>query len=326
MPVVTPSSADWPRPLGATGLTVSAIAAGGGPIGGMPQLFGYDVPERQGIDLVRDILESPIRVIDTSNGYTEGESERRIGIGLRESGGVPPGFLVATKVDARDGDYSGNRIRDSIRESQDRLGIETFPLVHLHDPEFHPGAALEEPGGAIEALVRLRDEGVIQHLGVAGGDVAFMHRMLDFGAFEVILTHSRLSLLDRSADDLVARAADSGLGVMNAAVLGGGMLASRSMNSLYGYRPAHAEVIAAATALHDLADEYGVRLADAAVQHSMRDPRVDVTIVGFSKPTRLAALLASLEHPIADEFFTRADALRPSPDLWLDAGVTPPKG
>ena len=42
---ITPASPDWLRPLGSTGLTVSAVSAGGGPIGGMPELFGYDTPE-----------------------------------------------------------------------------------------------------------------------------------------------------------------------------------------------------------------------------------------------------------------------------------------
>src|ERR1044071_4618560 len=74
-PPVTPESSDWLRPLGPTGLTVSAVAAGGGPLGGMPELFGYDTPEQQAVGIVHDILASPIRVIDTANGYSDGKSE-----------------------------------------------------------------------------------------------------------------------------------------------------------------------------------------------------------------------------------------------------------
>jgi D-threo-aldose 1-dehydrogenase len=106
---------------------------------------------------------------------------------------------------------------------------------------------------------------------------------------------------------------------MNAAVLGGGMLASRAADRLYGYRPARPEVRAAAQALHDLADELRVSLPDAAVQHSLRDPRVDVTVVGFSKPERVAALLTSLATPVPDAFWERAAALAPDPAAWLDA-------
>ena len=315
---VTPSSPAWMRPLGSTGLVVSAIAAGGGPVGGMPELFGYDVPEEQAIQLVREIVAGPIRAIDTANGYSGGRSEERIGAALRQAGGLPPDFLVITKVDARDGDYSGSRIRDSIRESRDRLGLSTFPLVHLHDPEFHPDAGFELPGGAIEALVELRDEGVIGHLGVAGGHTPTLHRMLDLGVFEVVLTHSRLTLLDRGADELVDRARAEGLGVVNAAVLGGGLLASRTARPLYGFRPARPEILDAARSLHDLADELGVSLPDAAVQHSLRDERIDMTVVGFSKPARLSRLFQSLSTPVPEEFWRRADALLPDRTVWLD--------
>jgi D-threo-aldose 1-dehydrogenase len=320
MSVPTPDSPSWLRQLGRTGLTVSAIGAGGGPLGGMPELFGYDTPEEQGVGLVEDIVTSPIRVIDTANGYSDGRSEERIGTALRRLGGVPDGVLIATKVDAKDGDYSGRRIHDSIRESRERLGLDHLPLVYLHDPEFHTGVDFGGPGGAVEALVALRDDGVIGHLGVAAGHTPTIERMLDLGVFEVVLTHSRLTLLDRGADGLVDRARREGLGVVNAAILGGGLLASRSARPLYGYRPARPEILEAAARLHDLADELGVSLPDAAVQHSLRDERIDMTVVGFSKPDRIPRLLERLRTPVPDEFWRRADALLPDSSLWLDAG------
>jgi len=315
---VTSSSSEWIRPFGRTGLSVSAITAGGGPIGGMPKLFGYDVPERQGIDLVRKLLHSSIRAVDTSNGYSDGKSEQRIGVAIREEGGLPADFLVATKVDARDGDYSGRRIRDSVKESQDRLGMDILPLVQLHDPEFHPVEQFGLPGGAVEALVALQDEGIIGHLGVAGGHTPTLHRMLDLGVFEVLLTHSRLTFLDRGADDLIDRAKEEGIGVANAAVLGGGLLAKRNAKPLYGFRPARPEILAAAAQLHDLAHELDVSLPDAAVQLSLRDPRIDTTVVGFSRPERIATLLSSLEQNIPEQFWDRAAELMPDRDLWLD--------
>jgi len=317
---VTPAAPHWMRPLGGTGLEVSAVSLGGGPLGGMPDLFGYDNPEEQGVELVRRTVGSPIRVVDTSNGYSEGRSEERIGKALADLGPErTAGFLVATKVDAKDGDFSGRRIRDSIRESQDRLGMEFLPLVHLHDPEFHPEAGFELPGGAIEALVQLRSEGAIGHLGVAGGHTPTLHRMLDTGAFEVVLTHSRLTLLDRGADELIDRCRAEGLGTINAAVLGGGLLAKRSAKPLYGFRPARPEVLEAARRLHDLAEELHVSLADAALVHAVRDPRIDTTVVGISGPDRLPGLLSSLDTVVPEEFWERAATLLPGRDLWLDS-------
>ena len=160
---------------------------------------------------------------------------------------------------------------------------------------------------------------MIVHIGIAAGHVPTVDRLLDTGAFEVLLTHSRATLLDRSADPLIDRARAAGMGVANAAVLGGGLLASRTTTPLYGFRPARPEILAAASALHDLADGFGIALADAAVQHSLRDDRIDTTVVGFSKPGRIPHLLASLGTPIPDDFWVRAEQLLPDSALWLDA-------
>ena len=309
---------DWLRPLGATGLITSAIVAGGAPIGSMPEMFGYDVPAEQAIGLVTEILRSPIRLIDTSNGYSDGESERRIGEGIRRSGGVPSGHWISTKVDGKDGDYSARRVRRSIEESSHRLGLDTFPLVYLHDPEYALDQGLDAPGGAVEELVALRDEGIIGHLGVAGGDVQVMHRFLDLDVFEVLLTHNRYTLLDRSADALITRASEAGLGVMNAAYLGGGMLANPHRSTNYGYRPASEATRAAAIALHDLCQDWDTDLPTAALQFSLRDPRIHGSVVGISKSERLDSLTTAVTRTLPDAFWVDAQTLLPDPSHWLE--------
>lgn len=321
---VTPDSADWMRPLGATGLTVSAVTVGGAPLGSMPQNFGYEVAEQDAVRLVRDVLASPLRTIDTSNGYSGGESERRIGLGIAkyaaEQGGVPQDLLVITKVDARDGDYSGDRVRASVAESSERLGISPLPLVHLHDPEFHDFDAMTAPGGAVDTLARLREEGVIGHIGLAGGDVHELARYLELGVFEVLLVHNRWTLVDHSAEALIRDARQRGIAVVNAAIYGGGILANpRGGSTTYGYRAAAPETLAAIAAMDDLAHRHGTDLATVALQASLRDPLVDTTVVGFSKPERIEAIVRSTRVELPDEFWDELDALRPPPHVWLDA-------
>ena len=73
------AATNWLRPFGTTGITASAICMGGAQLGSMPELFGYEVTEDAAIDLVRQVMDSPIRFLDTSNGYGGGRSEERIG-------------------------------------------------------------------------------------------------------------------------------------------------------------------------------------------------------------------------------------------------------
>ena len=51
--MTAPSTPDWLRPLGATGLTVSAVCAGGAVLAGMPEVFGYDVSPAESITVIR---------------------------------------------------------------------------------------------------------------------------------------------------------------------------------------------------------------------------------------------------------------------------------
>ncbi|SEQ97193.1 aldo/keto reductase [Microlunatus flavus] len=309
----------WRRALGATGLQVSAVCIGAAPLGGMPAKYGTDITDDQAVDLVRAVLGSPFRFLDTSNGYSEGRSEARIGRAVRLAGGVPDDFLLATKVDAKDGDYSGDRVRRSAEESLERLGVDHLPLLHLHDPEHHDAAALTGPGGAVEALVALRDEGVVDHLGLAGGDVSVMDRYLDLGVFEVLLTHNRWTLVDGSAGPLLERCAADGVGVVNAAVFGGGVLARPEAGiTRYAYRPVRPATAAAVAAMAAACRRAGTTLGTAALQHSLRDPRVDSTVVGVSRPDRLASLLEQAVEPLPDALWEELAELRPSPEHWID--------
>jgi D-threo-aldose 1-dehydrogenase len=309
----------WLRPLGNTGLIASAVTAGAAPLGSMPEAFGYDVSEEAAVELVEAILSSPIRTIDTSNGYSDGRSETRIGMGIARAGGLPADFLVATKVDALDSDYSGDRVRASVRESKARLGLETLPLVYLHDPEFHPFSELASPRGAVETLVELKKEGEVGHIGVAGGDVHELAKYLDLGVFEVLLTHNRWTLVDRSAGELIDRARATGVAVVNAAIYGGGILANpRGGATRYGYRPASEATLAAIPAMADLAERYDTDLPTLALQASLRDPKVDSTVIGFSRIGRIDGIVHAAAQELPRELWQSLESLLPGRENWLD--------
>ncbi|MBD7917882.1 aldo/keto reductase [Cellulomonas sp. Sa3CUA2] len=315
-----PGGPGWMRPLPGTGLTVSALALGGSPLGSMPENYGHDVSPERGIDTVRAVLGSDIRFVDTSNGYSGGESERRIGAALTAAGGVPPGYVIATKVDPEGADYSGERVRRSVLESRARLGLDHLPLVHLHDPEFHEFDDITGPDGAVEALVELRESGAVGAIGLAGGRVQEMARYLALGVFDVLLVHNRWTLVDRSAGALITEARAQGMGVLNAAVYGGGILArGPGAPATYGYRPAPPQLLEAVGAMRRVCAEHGTDLTTAALQFSLRDEQVASTVVGMSRPERVAQTLAAAAADLPDELFDELETLVPPSGTWLDA-------
>lgn len=294
------------RTLGRTGLRVSEICVGTSALGSFPAQYGYEVDEATAVETIREVLASPFTFIDTSNEYGGGESEKRIGQALADAGGIPSDVVVATKVDPLPGttDFSADRVRRSVDESLERLGVDHLQLVYLHDPEkisFEEGVG---KGGPLEALLALRDEGVIGHLGVAGGPIDLELRYLATQAFDVVITHNRFSLVEQSAVPLLDEAARVGAAIVNAAPFGGGML-SRGPAEVprYCYAPVSQETLRRVYAMEEVCARHGVPLAAAALQFSVRDPRVASTIVGMSRPQRVAETTALLETAIPEELW-----------------------
>lgn len=308
------------NPLGATGLSVTTLCIGTSPLASMPGLYGYEVGQERAVATVLSVFASPINFMDTSNGYGQGASERRIGEAIRRQGGLPDGFVLATKADPDPGtgDFSGARIRASVEESLERLGLDRLQLLYLHDPErisFEEGMAA---GGPVEAMAALRAEGIIDNLGVAGGPIELLERYIDTGIFDVVLTHNRYSLLDRSADRLLDLAVHRGMGVVNAAPYGGGMLSrGPELQAKYAYGQGGEATRGRAFAMQRACQDYGVPLAAAALQFSLRDRRISSTVVGVSSPERIGQTLDLLQHPVPEPLWESLRNLTPPAREWL---------
>ncbi|GAA0439962.1 oxidoreductase [Acrocarpospora corrugata] len=309
------------RPFGRTGLSVTPICIGTSPLASMPALYGYAVGDARAEATVDAVLDGPFNFLDTSNNYGNGSAERRVGAVVRRRG-LPDGFVLATKADADPdtGDFSGERVRRSVAESLDRLGVDYVPVMYLHDPEYH--LTFEEamaPGGAVEALVALRHEGVVGHLGIAGGPVELMRRFVQTDVFAAVINHNRWTLVDRAADPLIDEAAARGVAFVNGAPYGGGMLVKGpDAQPRYAYRDTDESVRTAVRAMQDACAAHDVPLSAAALQFSLRDPRVTSTIVGVSEPQRIAATLALATTPIPTDLWDELDRLTPPPGGWLE--------
>jgi D-threo-aldose 1-dehydrogenase len=303
-----------PRALGTTGLMVGALCVGCAPLGDMPETFTYSVGEERAFETIRTILDGPITFLDTAASYGDGESERRLGVVLREWGGLPAGFVLATKADRnlQTGDFSGDQIRRSVERSLRLLGLDRLQLVYLHDPEHAPFEAIMARGGPVDVLRRFHDEGVIEHIGVAGGPIDLMTRYVQTGAFEVAISHNRYTLLNAVASPFWDECARLGVAALNAAPYGGGMLAhGPDAYARYAYEEADPDVLQRARALQAICARHGVPLAAAALQFSLRDQRITSTIVGLSSPPRVAETVDLALAPLPSEFWDELATVPP---------------
>jgi D-threo-aldose 1-dehydrogenase len=299
---------------------VSPVCVGCAPLGNMPKTFEYSVSEQRAFETLRAVFGSPLNFLDTAASYGDGESERRIGEALEAIGGLPEGCVLATKADRdpKTGNFSGDQMRRSVERSLRLLGLDRLQLVHLHDPEYldepgrEPFEYMMAPGGPVEVLVGLKEEGIIEHLGIAGGPVELLIRFVKTGLFETVITHNRYTLVNRTAEPLLDLAVRRGVAVLNAAPYGSGILAKGpDAYARYEYREAPQELVERVRKMEGVCKEFGIPLAAAALQFSMRDPRVVSTIVGISRPERVEQTLDLATHPVPDELWPTLDALTP---------------
>ena len=278
----------------------------------MPETFDYSVDEERAGETLRAVFESPINFLDTAASYGDGESERRIGGVLDEMNGLPEGVVLATKAD-RDlttGDFSGEQMRRSVERSLRLLGMDSLQLVYLHDPEHESFEHMMAPGGPVEVLTGLKEQGVIQHLGVAGGPIDLMIQFVETDLFEAIITHNRYTLVNRTADPLFDVAAERAVAALNAAPYGSGILAKGpDAYARYEYSEAPREMVERVRAMQDACRAFDVPLAAAALQFSLKDPRIVSTIVGMSRPERVKQTLDLATHPIPADLWERLEAL-----------------
>jgi D-threo-aldose 1-dehydrogenase len=300
------------KPFGQTGLLVPPIAVGCAPIGNMPEAFAYGVSEEDAVATIHAALDSPIPYIDTAALYGDGESERRVGIALRERGGLPEHAVLQTKQgrNPKNDDYSGETVKRRMERSLQLLGVDRIAIVYLHDQEWTTFAEAMAPGGPVEVLQRYRDEGVIGHLGVAGGPIPVQMQYIATGLFDAVIHHNRYTLLNRSAEPLIEAAAARGMAILNAAPYGSGMLVKGpDAYPRYAYQQASPEMIDRVHQFAAISERHGVPLAATALQFSTRDPRITATIVGMSRPERLAETVRYLTTPIPDALWEEIAAI-----------------
>lgn len=281
--------------IGNTGLEVTEICFGTSSLGNMPDTYGYEVGEARARDTINAIFDGPVNFMDTSNNYGFGRSEERIGAAIRERGGLPDGFVLATKLD-RDmetGRFDAARVRESLEESLSRLGLDRVQVLHFHDPEHARDLTeITRDGGAMDELFKLKEEGLAEAVGLAMGKIDVMFPLLKAYPFDALISHNRFTLLNRAADEMFDYAYDQGIAVFNAAPYAGGVLAKGSAEMpRITYMDADDDALEPVRRIEAICATHGIAPGAMALRFSLRDPRVTSTIIGVTKPERITETL-----------------------------------
>ena len=128
------------------------------------------------------LIEYGVNHIDTAASY--GDSELRLGPWLERERSR---FFLASKT----GERRYPQARDEIRRSLERLRVEQIDLIQLHNlVDVQEWEVALGPGGALEAAIEAREQGLVRFIGVTGHgtEVAMMHlRSLERFDFDSVL-------------------------------------------------------------------------------------------------------------------------------------------
>ncbi len=302
------------RKLGRTGLELSVLGYGASPLGNS---FGpIDVAE--GHRSVHRAIDLGINIFDTSPYYGRTLSETVLGEALA---GRRDEILLCSKVGRyglNEFDFTPKTILPGLEASLRRLKTDHLDLVIAHDIEFVPlGPVLAE---TIPALLKAKEQGKVRAVGVSGLPLPLLHRAIDGSELDFVLSYCHYTLYDTTLEDELARvASERGIGLINAAPLGMGLLTEPGPPD---WHPAPEALKRACTEAVALCETQRVDIAVLALAFSLSAPFVATTIVGMPTVAQVEANARAAESPIDPGLLAEVQAiLAPVSDMTWPSGL-----
>jgi aryl-alcohol dehydrogenase-like predicted oxidoreductase len=299
------------RPLGTTGLTVSAIGLGAwqlgtGTVDNPAWAGGPDEAESHAI--VQTALELGVTFFDTAPGYASGRSETLLGAALE---GRRSEVVLCTKFGhTADGgtEWKASSIEPALERSLERLRTDYLDVVLLHSP---PPELLDGSAPQYAELARLQASGMIRSYGASVDFGESVDRLVDTTDSQVL--EIWLNALHQEPMPAVERAGAKGLGVIVKVPLDSGWLAGRySAESVFTdlRRRWAPELIARRAALVERFGEIlpdGVPMAHGALAFLLAQQAVSTVIPGAKSTRQLRDNVAAAGVQLSSETI---DAIR----------------
>jgi predicted aldo/keto reductase-like oxidoreductase len=270
-----PTEADSPRPEW-TGSTVQSFRPLGN-TGWKMSDISFGTAHVRDADVVRMAIDRGVNYFDTSPDYSDAESERVVGEGVK---GRRDKVFLASKFCTPDGhlpsDAPVSDIIAAVEASLGRLGTDYLDLCHIHAcndvdrlmaPTFH------------EAFDRLKEQGKVRFMGVSSHTPeleAVMNKAVDSGRFHVIMVAYNFSNWP-DLSNIITKAHDKGVG----------FVAMKTLKGAYH------------TVLADFTPDERNSFTQAAFKWVQSNDKVSGLVVSISKASQLDEYLFASGKPVA---------------------------
>jgi aryl-alcohol dehydrogenase-like predicted oxidoreductase len=229
-------------------------------------------------------VDCGVDFVDTADSYGPGVSERLIG-----ESGIGEDCVVATKAGLlrnRDGDWlphgDPDYVRNQVLCSLDRLRTDSIDLYQFHRPD--PDTPFED---SIEAFAELKDEGLVEHVGLSNVSVEQLEEARDI--VEIATVQNRYNVGDREAADVLDACEEHGIGFVPWFPLGAGDLGDRE------------------AAVEAVADAHDATPQQVALAWLLERSPVTLPIPGTSSVEHLESNVAATAIELDDEEMKRLE-------------------
>lgn len=316
------------RNIGQTGLSVTDVSFGCSALGNLYTAITDD----EATAVLEHVWNAGVRYFDTAPHYGRGRSEQRLGRFLATRNRAD--FVVSSKVgrvlspghamERADGfidplpnnveyDYSASGIATSFEQSCERLRTNVIDIIYVHDigemthGDGNRGHLNDLLEGGFDELQRLKDTGRIMAFGLGVNENQICLDILDHIALDVILLAGRLTLLERTAEEvLTERCRSVGTSLVLGGIFNSGILATGPIaGATYNYEPASAEILARVSSLQTAANENGMQLAAAALHFARTYPGVASVLISTGKISSVERNLTALDEDVDPEAVRR---------------------
>lgn len=321
----------WDR-HGNGGLTFTELGFGTAPLGNLYKAI-TDEQARATLDAAWD---GGVRYYDTAPLYGLGLSETRLNPFLR--GKPRDSYVLSSKVgrliqpcaeEYRAGvgkwfevpcrrenyDYSYDGVMRSFEHSFSRLGVDRIDILYVHDLcVFSHGSKeisdmrIEEffAGRGYEAMLSLRDQGVIRAIGGGVNEWEVCQTLAERGDFDLFLLAGRYTLLEQEAlDSFLPLCEKRGIGIVTGGPYNSGVLATGAKpGAFYNYDPAPQDVLDRVEKIEAVCKAHHVRLVDAAFQFPLRHPAHVAVIPGGQGEDETQSNLQAANAEIPDALWS----------------------